>query len=651
MINYNEFYELLKKVNLITPIWKYELDLISNEIKNEKNKDYYLIIFAIYFSLVNSGNICISLDKDILSNKWNKQVLGSLKLEEDKDDFDLNIFDEIKNISNEAFNYLNEINNLNVVGINHIFEKEDGYLYLKKYNHARVGIIKSIDRLFNIEFKNENKFKLNDIYKKGFSLNEEQEKIVKEGLNKNLIITGGPGTGKTTTILFILLNLLANNLNYNIYLAAASGKAAGNMNDSIKGSLNLISDDFINSHQDIINKIKGSVSDEEQKIEEFTIHRLLCNDFNTQKFKYNENNQFENNSIFIIDEASMIDVNIFNSLLNAIPTNARLFILGDKNQLPSVEAGAVFSDLLNKLKNNKIELVTSQRFKEGSPIDLLAKKVNNGLDLELNESDFKNYKEFEVLEFNKGTYLLNYYNNDGNKEIIPSMVSKWVKNFYQDNDIISASNELDKDNISSNELNEIFKFTTFSKIISAENNGPRGVNTINYLVKKLIYKKDKLTKNIINKSLNNHYAGEPMMINKNNKALDLYNGDCGILVTFKNDDTLYFMVNKEKTKLNLSGERKKDNIFKIDNYIFYPFRLISANEIDLAYAITVHKSQGSGYENIFVILPITKGHPLLNRQIVYTAITRTKGNTYILSNLEMLNEAKSTELQRDTNVI
>ena len=122
MINYNEFYELLKKVNLITPIWKYELDLISNEIKNEKNKDYYLIIFAIYFSLVNSGNICISLNKDILSNKWNKQVLGSLKLEEDKDDFDLNIFDEIKNISNEAFNYLNEIKNLNVVGINHIFE-------------------------------------------------------------------------------------------------------------------------------------------------------------------------------------------------------------------------------------------------------------------------------------------------------------------------------------------------------------------------------------------------------------------------------------------------------------------------------------------------------------------------------------------------
>ena len=226
MNDYNYFYELLTKTNLITPIWKYELDLISNEIKNEENKDCYLIIFSIYFSLINSGNICISLNKNKLSEKWMKQILGSLKLQEDKDDFDLNIYEEIKNISNEAFNYLNEIKNLNVVGINHIFEIEDDYLYLKKYNHARIGIIKSIDRLYNVEFKNENKFKLEDIYKKGFSLNEEQEKIVKEGLNKNLIITCGPGTGKTTTILFILLNLLANNLNYNIYLAAASGKAA-----------------------------------------------------------------------------------------------------------------------------------------------------------------------------------------------------------------------------------------------------------------------------------------------------------------------------------------------------------------------------------------------------------------------------------------
>ena len=78
--------------------------------------------------------------------------------------------------------------------------------------------------------------------------------------------------------------------------------------------------------------------------------------------------------------------------------------------------------------------------------------------------------------------------------------------------------------------------------------------------------------------------------------------------------------------------------------------MISKNEIDTAYAISIHKSQGSGYKNILVTLPSQKGHPLLNRQIIYTAITRTKGNTYIISNIDRLNEAKDTILKRDTNL-
>ena len=141
-----------------------------------------------------------------------------------------------------------------------------------------------------------------------------------------------------------------------------------------------------------------------------------------------------------------------------------------------------------------------------------------------------------------------------------------------------------------------------------------------------------------------------MMINKNNKMLDLYNGDSGILVTFANDPTLYFMVRKS-TNLVPRESKEQDKIFKLGDFTFYPLRLIAYKEIDLAYAITIHKSQGSDYPNILVILPDKKGHPLLNRQIVYTAITRTKGNTYILSNQERLLEAKDTVLIRDTNVI
>ncbi|MCR5462471.1 MAG: ATP-binding domain-containing protein, partial [bacterium] len=94
----------------------------------------------------------------------------------------------------------------------------------------------------------------------------------------------------------------------------------------------------------------------------------------------------------------------------------------------------------------------------------------------------------------------------------------------------------------------------------------------------------------------------------------------------------------------------KDEIFKYASYVFYPFRMLTDKEIDLAFAITIHKSQGSDYKSILVILPNKKGHPLLNRQILYTAITRTKGNTYILATKESLDEAKDRIIIRDTNI-
>ncbi|MCR4561671.1 MAG: ATP-dependent RecD-like DNA helicase, partial [Bacilli bacterium] len=112
---------------------------------------------------------------------------------------------------------------------------------------------------------------------------------------------------------------------------------------------------------------------------------------------------------------------------------------------------------------------------------------------------------------------------------------------------------------------------------------------------------------------------------------------------------LYFMV-KKKSKVFTVDKKYDDRIFKLGDFLFYPIRLIATDEIDLAYAITIHKSQGSDYANILVILPSKSGHPLLNRQIVYTAITRTKGATYILSSPKLLEQAKGFVLKRDTNI-
>ena len=246
------------------------------------------------------------------------------------------------------------------------------------------------------------------------------------------------------------------------------------------------------------------------------------------------------------------------------------------------------------------------------------------------------------MELDKLNCPVYYYKNSSNntsreqKEIIENMLDKWNKYFY-------SNIQKESSNISINtDFKKLFEYTENAKILCAENDSVRGVSQINNYIKNKVIDNTGV-------GLNNHYAGEVMMITKNNKLLDLYNGDTGLLVSFENDNTLYFMVQKA-SKLVSKEEYKKDNIFMLNGFVFYPFRLISLSEISLAFAITIHKSQGSDYNSILVVLPTSVGHPLLNRQILYTAITRTKGNTYILSNVSSLNEAKDRLIERDTNV-
>lgn len=637
MNNYKDFFNLLFKNKMIQPIWEYVLDLINEEIKDKENKEYYLNIFTIYFSLVDEGNVTISLNKEILLKKWNKKIMDTKIRYEDNEDFNIDDIELIKNISTNSFSYLNEINSDNlkeIVGINKIYEIEDNYLYIQKYNEARKNIISSLD-IFNSTFNDDIEFNYKDYVNPNFSLTKGQEDIIKEGLKRNLIVSGGPGTGKTTSILFLLIGLLLNGYeDYKIYLIAPSGKASARMKESIINSLSCLKDDFKINCSSIYNLIAN--------LEESTIHRFLSTDFSNNTFIYNKNHQINEKSIVLVDESSMIDIMIFSSLLSSLPSNARLFMMGDKDQLPSVECGSVYKELLSLplLKNNIVYLTESKRFEKGTDIYELAQKVNNGE--KLDDISWNNYKDFKIEKDNNNKPIFYYLDNELNvkdKEIIDYISSLWAKEYYSSLQEESTSLDINDKEY----LDNLFKKSEISKILTAQNEGVRGVSYINKFIKNLIIDKSKFT------SDTNCYNGQIMMINKNNKELDLYNGDSGILVSFKDDKTLYFMVKKSTKKINKEGYNK-GNIFKMHGYTFYPKRVISNEEINLAYAITIHKSQGSDYKNILVILPSKKGHPLLNRQILYTAITRTKGNTYLLSNLDRLNEAKDNLITRDTNI-
>lgn len=643
-MEYKKFFDSLLVNRLITPIWKEVISLIENELEDSSKKDDALILFMILFSLNDDGNICMSLDSKKLLNKWTKKMEGTRILLEDLGSLDIENYEysyqKSTNVINNSLYILKEKEFESVIGSTKFMEIDGDWLYIRKNNYARKSLLASLDRLFKNDFENED-FDYKKVVIDSFSLTKGQEEVVKRGLNKNLVITGGPGTGKTTSILFLLLGLLINKEYEEVYLLAPSGKAASRMKDSIKGGLDVLSDEFRNNNAKIIDRIAN--------LKRYTIHSLLSVDANTGAFIHNEKHRLKENSIFIIDEASMIDVCLFASLCSAIPDDARVFVMGDKNQLPSVDAGAVFGDLIIKkslIDNGNIcSLGEAVRFKKGSPIYVLANAINNE-DEELPELDWKN-ELFEV-QSNPNNVInpVYYYSNPilgserSEKEIIKKAVERFGEVYYKDLQKLCTNldaNEKEK-------LPELYKNTVKrAEILTAENKGVRGVEAINKIAKSMFIDKSQIT------YVDGYYPGELMMVTKNNKSLDLANGDSGILVTFEGDKTLYFMVEKD-SELIKTDKKVDGKIFKLGGLMFYPLYMISESEIVDSYAITIHKSQGSDYKNILVILPTKKGHPLLNRQIVYTAITRTKGDTYILSSQERLIDAKNTIIERDTNI-
>lgn len=664
-MTYKKYIEALKEVRIISPIWELELDFVSNELGDLANKDEILSLFAIYFSLICDGNLYMSLEETKLKEKWEKKLDETLVRLQEKDDSYVTVIESIKKESLGLYKSLASINetNLNkIVGKDKLFIIEGKKLFLRKYYNSRNNIVDKIKKLYVNFDKKTFDVSVYDKYMGSFKLKERQADIVRKGVYNNLLVTGGPGTGKTTSVIYLLIALLEeaqkNNEKYNIYITATSGKAASRMKESIKSSLerNLGQLKIDNPN---IYKILES-------LEGVTIHRLLG--YNGE-FRYNKHNQFSKNSIFVIDEASMIDATIFSALLDAIPEGARVFILGDKDQLPSVECGAVFADLLKcaTLSDFIVRLNETNRFDENSKVYKLSQEINED-GTSLDNRDFIKYDSADFNSVLDGNDDIRYYDDEhgkNDKEIISKILTDWAKKYLKDV-VISSKKEDSKQSDEKEEikytglvnicsdvdynddvrLKLIFDQVEYSKILCAENDSERGVKKINRAIDKYLYKKD-------DTSVCGYHIGEILMINRNDYQLDLYNGDMGIVVQFKDDPMLYFMVSKDSS-LPLPNVKKDNKIFtKITTktkYVFYPIHMISKEEIDLAFAITVHKSQGSDYRNILVVLPSKSGHPLLNRQIVYTAITRTKGNTFIYSNMDNLKISKERVLTRDTDI-
>ena len=394
------------------------------------------------------------------------------------------------------------------------------------------------------------------------------------------MITGGPGTGKTTTVVKILALLQElSDQPLLIALAAPTGKAAMRLQESIG---------FNKAALPCIAAIKSAIPESVT-----TLHRLLGAKPPSPYFRHNAKQPLVYDLV-VVDEASMVDLALMSKLVEALKPGARLILLGDKDQLASVESGAVLADLTTALPQQTLELQKSHRFDED--IKNLATAINQQQDLEAWRLLQTGNKNIALLE----TDLIDY-------------ISKQQIDYLR---LITARAE----------FSDIYKAFNRFQALCATRLGKNSVSDINHAVELSLSNKKLIHLSGL------WYCGRPIMITQNNAALQLYNGDIGICLRDK----------EQEDQLRVFFQRADGSIKK-----YLPARIPHCETV---FAMTIHKSQGSEFEEVLIILPETIS-PVLTKELLYTAITRAKKTIKLVTNEAVFSSTVRQRVQRVTGLI
>ena len=424
---------------------------------------------------------------------------------------------------------------------------------------------------------------------------------ISAALNNFTIITGGPGTGKTTTVAKILAILFKLSSNIKIALAAPTGKAASRMAESLKNAK-------CNAGEIVFQKF--------QSLEPFTIQRLLGFIPDSPYFKHNESNPL-NYDVVIIDESSMMDVALFAKLMDAIGPKTRLILLGDKDQLASVEAGSLFGDLCQSQQT--LNLFSSQK---ASFINSFISRPENKISNEnMNERTDHPLSE-HVIELRKSH---RYNDQKGIGKFSKAVInndSETIQHFFKNNDeqvFIDDNYSEDifqnfirgyKNFIHEKDIKEALKKLNNLRVLCAVREGEHGVRSINLKIEKFLQQKKLINLSAI------FYENRPIIITKNHYDLNLFNGDVGIIRADENGELKAWFENNED-----------------DLKSYSPAYL---NACETVFAMTIHKSQGSEFDEVMVIVPDSIDIPILTRELVYTAVTRAKSKVFIQATEELI---------------
>lgn len=427
-----------------------------------------------------------------------------------------------------------------------------------------------------------------------------------------LIISGGPGTGKTTTVARILaLHQQLSDERLNIALAAPTGKAAGRMGEALNRELE-----------------KLDLSEEELRhfpTEAKTVHRLLSGT-ESRGLLPPVDKKLLRHDLIIIDEASMMDLSLMFRLVDHLSENTRLILLGDKDQLASVEAGAVFADLCRKVENGFLPETVESLRKLG-----IKKELPEHEESEISDSIVyltKSYRFDESSGIGRLSDLVknqNQQNEDLGSVFDGYSDLKHQPFNYQKEDIELILQDLRQKIENCSDIKnpeELLEFWKQSVWLMVLRRGLTGTERLNRLIE------ERLASDRIVSMEAGWYHGRPIMITQNDYTLGIFNGDIG--VTLVDEEGAVWVY------IETGSEIKR----------FKPQRL---SHFDPAYFLTVHKSQGSEFNHVNFLLP-QKDTPILTKELIYTAITRARESFALYGSLDLLNKGMSRETLRFTGL-
>lgn len=424
------------------------------------------------------------------------------------------------------------------------------------------------------------------------------------------VISGGPGTGKTTTVAKLLAALLAlSTIPLRIRLAAPTGKAAARLTESLGAALQ---------------KLDISAEDKQHfPAEATTLHRLLGAVPGSQRMRYHQGNPLHLD-VLVVDEASMVDLTMMANLIAALPDSARVIFLGDRDQLASVEAGAVLGDIcrcaeagyslaraaeLSRLTGCDIDghddalappvrdsiclLRKSYRFDASSGIGQLAAAVNAGNVRQSEQAFVAGFSDIARFPLS---------NTDDYQQLLAACVSGYEHYLRA----------LSRGAAPADVLQEFAHF----QLLCALREGPFGVMGLNERIELALQRKGLIRRQ--SAARGKWYVGRPVMIARNDSALGLFNGDIGIAM---ND-----------------GEGELKVWFPLPDGTIKAVQPSRLPPHDTAFAMTVHKSQGSEFAHTLLVLP-NQFTPVLTRELVYTAITRAKSQLTLFADPAVMNNA------------